>query len=106
MEINKPERPWFLLGVLSSMCTGAVLPIFGIFFVKLIVLMSNYQTQTSYQSETRFYSLMFLMMAFIALLVNTLTKYTFSIVAFWLTSRIRDRVFKKIMHMPVSWFEN
>lgn len=78
-QMSKPERLYFVFGVVSSFLIGSIYPLFSVFFAKMITIMSD-PVSTNYDSNSRFYCLMFLVIGFAALLLSVFQRYMFAIV--------------------------
>lgn len=62
-------------------------------------------TKTQKLSLTRFYSIIFLILAVVTFFSNLLQHYNFGIMGERLTKKVRERVLKNILSFEVGWFD-
>ncbi|XP_044503102.1 ABC transporter B family member 11-like [Mangifera indica] len=101
--LNKPEIPVILLGSISAIANGMLMPIFGILISSIIE--SFYKPRDELEKGTRFWAIIFVVLGIVALLVNPAQTYFFSIAGCKLIQRIRSMCFEKVVHMEVGWFD-
>ncbi|CAA2974912.1 ABC transporter B family member 15-like [Olea europaea subsp. europaea] len=104
LAMNLPEWRQEILGCISAMLFGAIQPIYAFAMGSLITV--YFQTDHNIiKKKTTIYSLSFLGLAIFALLINILQHYNFAVMAKYLTKRIRERMFSKILSFEIGWFD-
>ncbi|XP_073136211.1 ABC transporter B family member 11-like isoform X2 [Henckelia pumila] len=101
--LSKPEIPELLLGSLAAGVNGAVLPIFGLLFSSVVA--TFYEPAHKLRKDSKFWSLMFVVLGLVSLLATPLKTYFFSVAGCKLIKRIRLMCFEKVVHMEISWFD-
>ncbi|RWR80846.1 ABC transporter [Cinnamomum micranthum f. kanehirae] len=102
--LNKPEIPVLLLGTVAAAINGAIMPVFGILISS--VIKSFFEPPPKLRKDSRFWSLMFLVIAVVSLIVSPAQTYFFSVAGSRLIRRIRLMSFKKVVSMEIGWFDN
>ncbi|KAI9181852.1 hypothetical protein LWI28_019303 [Acer negundo] len=102
--LNKPEIPVLLMGTIAAVVNGAVFPVFGILLSSVIT--AFYKPPAELKKETRFWALIFLVLAVTGFIANPAQSYFFSVAGSKLIRRIRSMCFEKVVHMEVSWFDD
>lgn len=103
-SLNKPEIPILLLGSLSAVINGLTFPAFGTLFS--IVLDTFYKPPDKLKRETRFWSLIFVLLGVISLVALATRSYFFALAGSRLIRRIRLMTFEKIVNMEIAWFDD
>jgi len=103
-ELNKPERGWFLLGIMVTLANGCGFPVAGLILAEFIAVLSDTKA-SDFMTQIYYLSLYFIILAFAFLLLNTMQIYLFTRVGEALTLRIRRDTFFKMLRMPCSWFD-
>ncbi|KAL8550599.1 hypothetical protein ACS0TY_009142 [Phlomoides rotata] len=104
LEMNIPEWKRALLGSFGAVGVGAVLAVSSYCMGSLVS--AYFETKKSkIKSETRFYSIMFLIICVIIFFCNLLQHYSFSVMGERLTKRIRELVLRKILTFEIGWFD-
>ncbi|KAF3489564.1 hypothetical protein F2Q69_00052429 [Brassica cretica] len=88
--LNKPEAPILILGTLVCALDGAIFPIFGLLFAKVIIA---------------FWSIIFVLLGVLSLVVYPIHMSLFAVAGGILIRRIRSMCFEKVVHMEVGWFD-
>ncbi|KAH8151197.1 uncharacterized protein LAJ45_04899 [Morchella importuna] len=102
--ISKPDWPIVALGLCASLVTGAIILGESIVFGNLINIL-NSKSEGTMQSRADFFSLIFFILALIALCAYTISGTAFGIVSERLIRRIRDRSLRTILRQDISWFQ-
>ncbi|XP_031284461.1 ABC transporter B family member 11-like [Pistacia vera] len=102
-SLNKPEIPVILLGSISAIANGVLMPIFGILMSSIIE--AFYKPRDELIKDTRFWSIIFVVFGVAALIANPAQTYFFSVAGCKLIQRIRSKCFEKVVHMEVDWFD-
>ncbi|CAH8273487.1 unnamed protein product [Arabidopsis lyrata] len=101
--LNKPEIPILILGTLVGAVNGTIFPIFGILFAKVIG--AFFKAPQELKRDSRFWSMIFLLLGVASLIVYPTNNYLFAIAGGRLIRRIRSVCFEKVIHMEVGWFD-
>ncbi|XP_057966003.1 ABC transporter B family member 11-like [Malania oleifera] len=101
--LNKPEVPVLLLGAVSAVINGAILPIFGILISNVIKIF--YESPHELRKKSKFWAVIFMVLGLASLLAFPSQSYFFSVAGCKLIKRIRSICFEKVVHMEVGWFD-
>nr|ABD33400.2 Cyclic peptide transporter [Medicago truncatula] len=102
--LNAPEWKQAVLGCLSAMVFGAVQPVYAFAMGSMI----SVYFQTDYEelkNKIKIYSLCFLCLSLISLVVNVGQHYNFAYMGEYLTKRVRESMFSKMLTFEVGWFD-
>lgn len=102
--LNKPEVPVMLLGSIAAAINGVVFPIFGLLFSSVITMF--YEPPEQQRKDSRFWSLLYVALGLVTLVVLPLQNYFFGIAGGKLIQRIRSLTFEKVVHQEISWFDD
>ncbi|RWR87709.1 ABC transporter B family member 11-like protein isoform X2 [Cinnamomum micranthum f. kanehirae] len=102
--LNKPEIPVLLLGTIAASINGVIMPLFGIFISSAIKIF--YESPSKLRKDSRFWSLIYVTMALVALIVSPAQTYFFAVAGCRLIRRIRLMSFEKVVNMEIGWFDN
>lgn len=102
--LNKPEVPVMLLGSIAAAINGVVFPIFGLLFSSVITMF--YEPPEQQRKDSRFWSLLYVGLGLVTLVVLPLQNYFFGIAGGKLIQRIRSLTFEKVVHQEISWFDD
>ncbi|WCJ22614.1 ABC transporter B family member 11 [Euphorbia peplus] len=102
-KLNKPEIPVLIIGAIAACANGVIFPIFGTLISK--VIKAFYEPPEELKKDTRFWSIMFVLLGVGALTVIPAQFYFFAVAGSKLVQRIRTMCFEKVVHMEVSWFD-
>ncbi|KAJ8632464.1 hypothetical protein MRB53_025800 [Persea americana] len=102
--LNKPEIPVLLLGTIAASINGVIMPPFGIFISS--VIKAFYESPSKLQKDSRFWSLIYVAVALVALVLSPAQTYFFSVAGCRLIRRIRLMSFEKVVNMEIGWFDN
>ncbi|CAI8590911.1 unnamed protein product [Vicia faba] len=103
-KLNKPEVPVILLGSIAAIIHGVVFPIFGLLFSSVISMF--FKPPDQQKKESRLWSLLYVGLGFVTLVVLPLQNYFFGIAGGKLIERVRSLTFEKIVHQEIRWFDN
>ncbi|CAA0824954.1 ABC transporter B family member 4 [Striga hermonthica] len=101
--LNKPEIPVLILGTLSAIINGAIMPIFGILISSVIKIF--FDTPHVLRRDSKFWALMFLVLGVASFIAYPARTYLFGVAGNKLIKRIRLMCFKKVVNMEVGWFD-
>ncbi|KAJ1441010.1 P-loop containing nucleoside triphosphate hydrolase, partial [Sesbania bispinosa] len=103
--LNKPEVPVLLLGSIAAAINGGVVfPTFGLLFSSAIVMF--FKPPEQQQKDARFWTLLYVGLGLVTLVVLPLQNYFFGIAGGKLIERIRSLTFEKVVHQEISWFDD
>ncbi|KAF3456698.1 hypothetical protein FNV43_RR01352 [Rhamnella rubrinervis] len=102
--LNKPELPVLLLGTVAAMINGVIFPIFGLLLSSCIEMF--FKPPSELKKDSRFWSLLFLGMGFVGLVVSPVQNFLFGVAGGKLIRRIRSMSFEKVVHQEISWFDD
>jgi len=103
-KLNKPEAPVILLAVIASFVHGLLFPSFSIMMSGGI--RTFYYPPHKLLKDSRFWALMCLLFAVIALISIQLEYFLFGVAGGKLIQRVRSLTFQSIVHQEVAWFED
>jgi ATP-binding cassette subfamily B (MDR/TAP) protein 1 len=102
--LNAPEWKQAVFGCLNAMVFGAIQPVYAYAMGSLIFIYFD----TDYEeikNKTKVYSLCFLGLFVITLVVNVGQHYNFAYMGEYLTKRVRESMLSKIITFEVAWFD-
>lgn len=102
--LNKPELPILILGVISAVFNGIILPLFGVLLSNMIE--TFYQPPEKLKKDSRIYAIMFVVLGFLSFLAMPARSYFFAVAGSKLIQRIRRMTFEKVVHMEMAWFDD
>lgn len=103
---NKQEWKAMIFGLFLSAITGGGNPTQAVFLAKSITALSLPLTERDeIRRQINFWSLMYLMLAFVQLLAFIFQGIAFSYCAERLTHRVRDQAFRYILRQDVAYFD-
>ncbi|KAJ8749013.1 hypothetical protein K2173_013456 [Erythroxylum novogranatense] len=101
--LNKPEIPVLVTGTLVAIINGLIFPIFGTLLSK--VIKTFYETPHELRKDSKFWAVMFLILAIVSFVVYPSQTYLFGIAGGKLIQRIRTLCFEKVVNMEIGWFD-
>lgn len=105
-KLNKKEWKYMVFGLLLSPLFGGGNPTQAVFFAKCITALSLPLSERSeIRRQANFWSLMYLMLAFVQLLTLISQGIAFSYCAERLIHRVRDRAFRYILRQDIAFFD-
>ncbi|KAI5811593.1 ABC transporter-like protein [Peziza echinospora] len=105
VQFSLPDLWLIFLGLLASIVTGGIIVGESIIFGNLVSALNNRTDMDEMMKKASFFSLMFFILALIALLSHTTSGSSFGIVSERLIRRIRDKSLRTILRQDISWFE-
>ncbi|CAL0311170.1 unnamed protein product [Lupinus luteus] len=103
VSLNKPEIPVLLIGCFAAIANGAVFPIFGLLIS--IVIKIFYEPFHELKKDSKFWSIMFVIVGLASLVASPARAYFFSLAGNKLIKRMRLICFEKVVNMEVGWFD-
>jgi len=104
LAMNVPEWKQACLGCLNAVLFGAIQPLYS-FARGSIISVYFLEDHDEIKRQIRIYVFCFLGLAAISLVINVLQHYSFAYMGEYLTKRIRERMFSKILTFEVGWFD-
>ncbi|XP_045812361.1 ABC transporter B family member 15-like isoform X3 [Trifolium pratense] len=104
MEMNVPEWKQACLGCLNAVLFGAVQPI-SAFVIGSVAGVYFLNDHDEIKKEIRIYAFCFLGLALSSMIFNVLQHYSFAYMGEYLTKRVRERIFYKILTFEIGWFD-
>ena len=115
-SFNKTEYHWMFLGLFFSIICGGGNPTQAVFFAKEIISLSivrfspvtgqPYPGATSrVRSDVDFWSLMYLMLAFVQFMAFCIQGVAFAFCSEKLIHRVRDRAFRTMLRQDIAFFD-
>ncbi|KAI3449330.1 hypothetical protein Pfo_005995 [Paulownia fortunei] len=101
--LNKPEVPVLIVGALSAIVNGAIMPIFGILISS--VIKTFFETPQKLRRDSKFWALIFVALGAASLIAFPARTYLFGVAGNKLIRRIRLMCFQKVVNMEVGWFD-
>ncbi|XP_062218589.1 ABC transporter B family member 9-like isoform X2 [Phragmites australis] len=103
-KLNKPEAPILLLAVIAAFVHGLLFPSFSIMMSGGI--RTFYYPPHQLRKDSRFWALMCLLFAVIALVSVQLEYFLFGVAGGKLIERVRSLTFQSLVHQEVAWFDD
>ncbi|KAB1211633.1 ABC transporter B family member 15 [Morella rubra] len=104
LALNLPEWKQACLGSLGALLFGAIQPIYA-FSMGSTISVFFLKNHDEMKDKIRIYSLCFLGLGVFSLLINIIQHYNFAYMGEYLTKRIREKMFSKILTFEVGWFD-
>ncbi|WPH00716.1 Hypothetical protein R9X50_00354600 [Acrodontium crateriforme] len=106
-SFNKPEWHWMLVGLISSIITGAGNPVQAVFFAKSInYLARDPVTDASFiKSQSSFWSWMYFMLALVQLIAFVTQGVAFAYCSEKLVHRSRNMSFRAMLRQDIQFFD-
>ncbi|PIO69295.1 ABC transporter transmembrane region [Teladorsagia circumcincta] len=101
----RPEWPFIMFAVFSSVVQGCVFPAFSLFFSQIINVFSKQPGDPTLKQEGHFWALMFLVLGAVQATTMIIQCFFFGMSAERLTMRLRSKIFKNVMRMDATYFD-
>jgi ATP-binding cassette subfamily B (MDR/TAP) protein 1 len=102
-SFNKTELHWMLIGLFFSIICGGGNPTQAVFFAKEIISLSGARSEL--RSAVDFWSLMYLMLAFVQFIAFCAQGVAFAFCSEKLIHRVRDRAFRTMLRQDIAFFD-
>ena len=107
LRLSKPELPIIAIGLLASICSGAIVIGESIIFGHLVSILNTQSLEPAqFRSEINFYCLMFFAVSLVALTANSTSASCFGMASESLILRVRDVSFRTILKQDQAWFSS
>ncbi|ORX89508.1 ste6-like protein [Basidiobolus meristosporus CBS 931.73] len=103
--LNRPELKFMFGGLCGSIVAGAVYPVFAIIFAEVITALSIVNDDAKRTREINFWALIFLIIAIVMFIAQTVQGTFFGISGEKLTERIRAMSFANMLNQEIGWFD-
>lgn len=104
LALSRREAPAIVVGLISSIFSGAVIIGEALIFGNLVELLNDTSGSDDVTRQISFYCLLFFALALIALASHSFGKTAFGIVSENLTLKVRDVSFRTILQQDIAWF--
>ncbi|KAG5535024.1 hypothetical protein RHGRI_022959 [Rhododendron griersonianum] len=104
LAMNLPEWRQGIMACLSAVSFGAIQPLYA-YALGSVISVFFLQDHNEIKYKMRIYSLCFVCLAILSLLINVLQHYNFAYMGEHLTKRIRVTMLSKILAFEVGWFD-
>ncbi|XP_072396487.1 ATP-dependent translocase ABCB1-like [Diabrotica undecimpunctata] len=104
LKLNASEWFYILIGCLSSLITGASLPIYGLVFGGIMGIFAN-DDDGEVRSESNMYCLYFLILGVVTGIAMFWQTISFSVAGEHLTLKIRSRTFEAMLKQEIGWYD-
>jgi ATP-binding cassette subfamily B (MDR/TAP) protein 1 len=103
--LNAPEWKQALMGSFSAIVAGGIKPVSG-YAMGSMVSIYFLTDHEEMKDQTRIYSLFFVGLALVSILLNIAQHYNFGVMGEYLTKRIREQMISKILTFEIGWFDS
>ncbi|RHZ65755.1 hypothetical protein Glove_311g36 [Diversispora epigaea] len=103
-KINRPEIPQIIIGLLAAIFCGSVYPVFAIIFSHILQPFGKPPDQLKH--EVNFWSVMFLVIAVVSLIGQTVQGVAFGYSGANLIERIRSLSFASMLRQDIEFFDD
>ncbi|CAI8594406.1 unnamed protein product [Vicia faba] len=104
LAMNFPEWRQVCLGCLNAILFSAVQPVYA-FATGSVASVYFLEDHDEIKKQIRIYAFCFLGLALSTMVFNVLQHYSFAYMGEYLTKRVRERMFSKILTFEVGWFD-
>ncbi|XP_075128118.1 ATP-dependent translocase ABCB1-like [Leptodactylus fuscus] len=104
LKLNRPEWPYFVVGIFCAIINGGTRPAFAIIFSRIIGVFAGEADEI--RSRSNLFSLMFLALGGLSFFTFFLQGFTFGKAGEILTKRLRLLTFKAILRQEIGWFDD
>ncbi|CAH9118577.1 unnamed protein product [Cuscuta epithymum] len=104
LALNLPEWKQATLGSIGAMLFGAVQPTYG-FVLGAMLSVFFLPTHAEIKEKITIYSLCFLGLSVLAILLSIVQHYNFAIMGEYLTKRMRVKILSKILTFEIGWYD-
>eukprot|EP00079_Xenopus_tropicalis_P036310 XP_017950081.1 PREDICTED: ATP-binding cassette sub-family B member 5 isoform X6 [Xenopus tropicalis] len=105
LKLNRSEWPYILLGIIAAGVIGSLLPLFCIFYARIIAVFASNDPETI-RKESDLCSLIFGLTGVVILLAYIARGYMFGRSGETLTMRLRHMAFKAMVQQDIAWFDD
>lgn len=105
-SFNRTEKVYMGIGLFFSIIAGGGYPTQAVFFSNSIVALSRPPSQyDTLRKDANFWSLMYLMLAFVQMVAYLAQGIAFAVCSEKLVRRVRDRAFRTMLRQDISYFD-
>eukprot|EP01135_Chromosphaera_perkinsii_P011481 Nk52_evm6s2415 gene=Nk52_evmTU6s2415 len=103
LDYNNPEMFYIVIGSLCAIGSGFEMPSFAIIFSEMVDVLNRPVDKV--EDDSLFWSLMFLAIAVGSGFFNFFRVYYLTLAGAYLTNRLRELTFDRIITMDIAWFD-
>ena len=103
-QLNRP-MVLVITGLICSLTSGAIMPVFAIFFTKMLFSMMSTNTN-DIKSGVDKYAGLIMMMAVIAFVSINIQRYSFGMLSQNMIRKLRAELYLNILRKQIGWFDN
>ncbi|CAN6244654.1 unnamed protein product [Urochloa humidicola] len=105
LMLNAPEWKHALVGSFSAVVIGGIQPTYA-YVIGSMFSVYFLTDHSEIKNKTRDYTLIFIGLAALSLLLNIGQHYNFGAMGEYLTKRVREQILKKILTFEIGWFDH
>lgn len=105
LMLNAPEWKHALIGSFNAVVFGGIQPMYA-YVIGSMFSVYFLTDHAEIKNKTRDYTLIFVSLAILSLLLNIGQHYNFGAMGEYLTKRIREQILKKILTFEIGWFDH
>ncbi|XP_071708331.1 ABC transporter B family member 15-like [Rutidosis leptorrhynchoides] len=105
LAMNIPEWKQAVFGSVAAALFGGVQPIYS-FFMGSLLSVYFMKDHDEIKHKTKIYVLIFAGLSVFSIVINVVQHYNFTYMGEYLTKRVRDRLFSKILTFEIGWFDH
>ncbi|XP_039141973.1 putative multidrug resistance protein [Dioscorea cayenensis subsp. rotundata] len=102
--MSSPEWKQVLLGILSSILSGGVQPLYS-YLLGSVISAFFLNDHKEIKNKLKTYSLIFLGLSIFSLFISILQHYNIGAMGEYITKRLREKMLSKILTFEVGWFD-
>ena len=96
----------FAFATLMAITNGLIFPSFSIIFAKTLTVFLTFDSDpVQSRKESDLYGLIFLLIAIVTFFANFFQTFLFSYLGEKITEKIRIETYRKMLKMPITWFD-
>jgi ABC-type multidrug transport system fused ATPase/permease subunit len=107
LDYSKGNKLLVLVGIVSSLISGVVLPTMGLHIARILAFELMYPSDEEYyRSQIQWEYLYMLITCAVTPFVIALQYYAFLSVGCNIVNQMREDIYRKVIRLPLEWFEN
>jgi ATP-binding cassette subfamily B (MDR/TAP) protein 1 len=106
-KYNRSDVWLFIMGSIGALLNGAIYPVFSLFLARMIEILTYLQIGFGKYNinDANLQALIFLIIGIASFIFSVMQTYAFTIIGDRLTKKIRVECYRKMLKMPVAWFD-
>ncbi|CAH8513092.1 unnamed protein product [Schistosoma turkestanicum] len=105
LKLNRPELPLIFLGCICCLISGITQPAFAILYTEMYSIVSLRSNPDLMFSRLTFICWMMVLIGFLRFIADVSQSFLFGKSGGLLVSRIRSKLFERILNQEVGWFD-